>query len=90
MRISLTDPTIYFIAAGIGWAIELIPQIIKTVKRKKVEDISLPFYGICLMSYTVYFIGAHLQRNYILILSHIPSFILLIIMLGLILNYRRK
>jgi len=80
---------IMFVIAGILWGMEVIPQIIKTIKTKSVKDISLPFFIICLSAYCVYFIGAILINNWYLAFSHIPSFIFISIMLLLIFKYRK-
>lgn len=76
--------------AGILWGIELIPQVIKTVKTKNVHGISISFYIICLSAYVVYTIGNALLGNWNIVIAHIPSFILFSIMLILIIKYRRK
>jgi len=81
---------ILFVIAGILWGIELIPQILKTIKRKSVDDISLFFFCLCMTAYLIYFCGATLIQKYILIVAHIPSFLLGIIMIFLIIKYRRK
>jgi len=80
---------ILFSLAGLLWAIELLPQIIKTYKSKCVKDISLPYYFICLSGYTTFLIGASLIKQWFLIGSHIPSFLMLIIMLRLLFKYRK-
>lgn len=85
-----TIGNICFIVAGILWGMELIPQIIKTIRKKSVGDISVLFYNICLLAYIIYMIGAILSQLYVIALAHIPSFILLVVMLGLILKYRKR
>jgi len=35
------------VLAGLLWAVELVPQIIKTVKTKSVKDFSLVFFIVC-------------------------------------------
>ena len=79
---------IYF--AGLLWGIELIPQVIKTLKTKNVEGISLAFYIICLMAYISYAIGNTMLENWNILIAHIPSLILFTIMLVLVLKYRKN
>lgn len=43
----MTIGKILIYIAGLLWGIELIPQIVKTYKTKRVEDISLPFFVMC-------------------------------------------
>jgi uncharacterized protein with PQ loop repeat len=81
---------ILFAIAGILWGIECIPQIIKTIKRKSVKDISPPFFIICLIAYVIYFVGALMIDNYWLAFSHIPSFIFIGMMVVLLFIYGRK
>lgn len=76
--------------AGILWGIELIPQIIKTYKTKSVKDISLSFFSVCLLAYTLYGIGNYLLKNWAVLISHIPSLILNLVMIIMILIYRRR
>ena len=81
---------ICFIVAGILWGIELIPQIIKTIRKKSVGDISILLYSICLLAYIIHMIGAIVSQLYIMAFAHIPSLMLLVVMLGLILKYRKR
>jgi len=82
--------TILICMAGILWGIELIPQLLKTYKTKKVDDISILFFSICLLAYILYGIGNFMLENWIIIVAHIPSFICLSIMLGFLFKYRSK
>jgi len=79
---------ILFIVSGIVWGIELIPQIIKTVKRKSVKDVSLMMFVMCETAYMIYFVAAYLIREYVLIIAHIPSAVLLAVMICLVIKYR--
>lgn len=76
--------------AGILWGIELIPQVLKTLKTKDVNGLSLAFYIICLCAYVVYTIGNIMLGNWNIVIAHIPSLILFFTMLTLVLKYRRK
>ncbi len=76
--------------AGLLWGIDLVPQVIKTVKTKCVKDISLAFYIICLSAYVIYGIGNVILENWNIVIAHIPSFVCLVTMIILILKYRRK
>jgi len=75
--------------AGLLWGIELIPQVIKTLKTKNVKGISLAFYMICLTAYIVYGIGNIMLGNWNIVIAHIPSLILFTTMLILVLKYRK-
>jgi len=81
---------VFFIIAGCMWGIELIPQLIKTLKTKKVEDISLFFPFLCLSAYLCFFIGCIGQENWMLLFSHLLPFVNLTWLLILILKYRKK
>lgn len=74
--------------AGILWGIELIPQIQKTIQTKDVRGISLAFYVICYVAYIISSIGNAINNNWPMIISYIPSFVLLAVMMVLILKYR--
>jgi len=76
--------------AGLLWGIELIPQVIKTLKTKNVEGISLAFYMICLAAYVAYGIGNIMLENWNIVIAHIPSLLLFFTMLVLVLKYRKR
>lgn len=76
--------------AGILWSLELIPQIIKTVKSKNVEGVSLAFFSMCLIAYSLYAIGNYLLGNWSILIAHIPSLVLNCIMIILIVIYKEK
>jgi len=79
-----------FFISGTLWAIEMLPQILKTLKRKLVDDISLPMYTIAIVSFAFFFIGCILSKNWSLLYAHILPFIGVLLMAILILKYRRK
>ena len=81
---------ILFCVAGVLWGIELIPQILKTIKSKCVKDISLPYYFICLSAYFIYITGAILINQWYIVYSHLLSLVMLVIMLYLLLKYRKN
>lgn len=87
MNISLGNSLI--VLAACLWAVELIPQIIKTIKTKKVEDISLIFFATCLIAYGCYAVGNFLEQNWVIFISHIPSLLLNMVMVYLIIKYKK-
>lgn len=86
--ISLSN--LFYSLAGILWAIELIPQLIKTIKTKKVEDFSLFFPCICALAYLCFFVGCINEKSWVLFCAHLLPFANLVFMLILILKYRKK
>jgi len=76
-------------AIGIG-AISLTPQIIQTIKTKKVRDINIYFLIISIISDILYFIYSILTKNNIFIYSVIPPILSHIILLILWLLYNKK
>ncbi len=81
---------ILFFIAGWVWVIDIIPQICKTLKLKSSEDISLPFFVLCIFAYALFLTGALLIRNWAIFIPHMVSFILSFYMIYLILKYRNK
>lgn len=81
---------ILFMLSGTLWAIEMIPQLIKIYIRKSVDDISICFPLIALISFTLFFTASFLTKNWILIIAHIVPFICNIIFLLQIMIYKRK
>jgi uncharacterized protein with PQ loop repeat len=84
---SLGDILIYL--GGIIWGVEILPQIKKTLDTKDVKGISLSFYIMCYIAYLVSSVGLILNKNWPVVISYIPSFILLAWMIILIIKYRR-
>lgn len=81
---------LFFILSGILWSLELYPQLYKTYKTKRTGDISLFYYVMCICAYILFLIGAILMRNWYLLCSHILPFINLIILVILIIKYRKR
>ncbi len=79
-----------FIISGILWGIEMIPQLKTTYKTKHVEGINILFPIICLLSFTIFFIGCIGRRDWILLASNAVPFICISAWLIMILVYRRK
>ena len=46
-----------FLLAGLLWSIELFPQLKKTIRTKRVGDISPFFLTICFIAYIVSILG---------------------------------
>lgn len=84
------NSNIWFILAGILWSIELIPQIYRILRTKKVDDISLFFFSFCFLAYISFLIGSIIMKNNALIFSHIVPFINVSIILVLLIKYRKK
>ena len=84
---SLGDILIYL--GGIIWGVEILPQIKKTLETKDVKGIFLSFYIMCYIAYLVSSVGLILNKNWPVVISYIPSFILLAWMIILIIKYRR-
>lgn len=82
-------PNLLIITAGIIWGIELIPQIIKTIKTKNVEGVSLIFFGMCAFAYIIYELAFLMLGNYGVVIAYLPSFIGNLTMCVLILKYRK-
>lgn len=80
---------ILFIIAGVLWAIELIPQLIRTIRTKSVKDISLFFLTLCFIAYITFLFGCYFIKNWFLFFAHLVPFINVSILLYLVLRYRR-
>jgi len=88
---SLVEIANYLIVfSGMLWGIEMIPQIMKTIKTKNVKGISLSFYVICYIAYLLYIFANSILQNWIIVFSHIPSYIGVTTMVCLILKYNKR
>lgn len=81
---------IFVIVASFLWAIELIPQITKTLRLKTVEDISLWWVLLCFIAYIIYDTAMILHGNWLYFFGHLMPTILGGYFLYLILKYRKK
>jgi len=81
---------ILFIVAGILWTIEFIPQLIKILRTKSVQDISLLFLILCLIAYIIFIVGCLLIKNWFLFFSHFIPFVNVLIVFILVLKYRKS
>lgn len=82
----ISDILLY--TAGIAWGLELVPQIIQTVKTKCVRDLNIIFFSICVFAYILSIIGNWLVGNTVIVYASIPSLIGNIWMVILIIKYR--
>ena len=83
-------PKILYVISGTLWAIELLPQLVKTYKRKTVGDISIFFPLICFISFLIFFIASYLVKNWILIASHTFPLICNVIFLIQVIIYGKR
>ncbi len=83
-------PKILFIISGTLWGIELLPQIIRTYKKKKVGDISVLYPFIGTLAFLSFLSASLLEKNWILLFTHIFPFICIIVFLFQMLIYRKK
>ena len=81
---------ILFLVAGFLWAIEHIPQLRRTVRTKKVQDISVFFFILSFIAYIIFLIGCYFIKNWFLFFAHIIPFVNVSILLYLVLKYKDK
>ena len=81
---------ILFVVAGVLWAVELIPQLIKTIRTKSVKDISLLFLTLCFVAYLIFISGCYFIGNWFLFFSQLIPFVNVCILLYLVLKYKKK
>jgi MtN3 and saliva related transmembrane protein len=83
-------PEIIGIAAGICTAVSLLPQIIKVLKEKKAQDISLFYLLVLLCGLALWTYYGFLRDDIPIIATNMFSMLLNIIMLVLGVVYKRK
>jgi len=84
---TISDILLY--TAGIIWGIEICPQIIQTIKTKHVRDLNLIFFAMCVVAYVLSIVGNSIVNNWVIVYASIPSLIGNIVMVYLIIKYRR-
>ena len=76
--------------AGICTASSLLPQLIKTIKEKKAEDISILMLAVLMLGVATWIFYGVLRNDLPIILTNSFSFLLNIIMMVLRFKYSRK
>jgi len=76
--------------ASFLWAVELIPQIIKTLRLKTVGDISIWWVLPCFIAYIIYEIAMILHGNWVYFFVTLMPTILSGYFLYLVFRYREK
>ena len=83
-------PEIIGMAAGICTAVSLLPQIIKVLREKKAQDISLFYLLVLLCGLALWTYYGFLRDDIPIIATNMFSMLLNIIMLILGIVYKRK
>jgi MtN3 and saliva related transmembrane protein len=78
------------IAAGICTAISLLPQIIKVIREKKTEDISIFYLLVLLVGLALWTYYGFLKDDLPIIATNMFSMVLNITMIGLGLYYKKN
>jgi MtN3 and saliva related transmembrane protein len=87
----MKDISLYVgIGAGIFTAISLVPQLVKIIKEKKSEDISLGMLFILLTGLGGWIWYGILQEDYPIIATNSFSFVINCLIIGFSIAYRRK
>ncbi len=76
------------IAAGVLTAISMIPQLVKVVKEKKAQDISLFMVIILLSGVAVWVVYGILKEDYPIIVTNAFSFAVNLVLLLLSIRYK--
>lgn len=78
------------LVAGVCTAISLLPQIIKVIREKKTEDISLFYLIVLLVGLALWTFYGFLKNDLPIIATNIFSMVLNITMITLGIRYKRK
>ncbi|MDF2192155.1 SemiSWEET transporter [Paraflavitalea sp. CAU 1676] len=64
------------IAASIGTGISLLPQLVKIIREKKAENVSMPMLAVLFMGLVLWVIYGILKKDWIIIGSNALSLLL--------------
>lgn len=84
------NPEIIGIAAGVCTAISLLPQIIKVIREKKTEDISIFYLLVLLLGLGLWTYYGFLKDDLPIIATNMFSMVLNITMIGLGIHYKKN
>lgn len=76
-------PAVLFLISG-------LPQMIKLIKTKSSEDISISMYLITDLAIAIIIVDAYLSQNYSILISNAVSLFLTLINTFLTIKYRKK
>ncbi|MBC7888274.1 MAG: hypothetical protein H7Z13_10305 [Ferruginibacter sp.] len=86
----MTLISIIGISASVFTAMSLIPQLVKLIKEKKAENISLGMLAILFAGLGLWTYYGLLREDLIIILANSFSFIINIILAGFAIMYKKK
>jgi MtN3 and saliva related transmembrane protein len=78
------------IGASIGTGISLLPQLIKIIREKKAENVSLPMLGVLFAGLVLWVIYGIMKEDWIIIISNAVSMILNACTAILSIRYKKK
>ena len=82
--------TLIGIAASIFTAISLMPQLIKVIKEKKAEDVSLGMLAILFAGLGLWATYGFLKKDWIIIVSNCFSFIVNLLLAFYAIKYKKQ
>jgi len=86
----MTLVSIIGVCASMFTAISLIPQLVKVVKEKKAENVSLSMLAILFAGLGLWIYYGLLKDDWIIILSNAFSFVINIILACFAIKYKRN
>ena len=86
----MTLSTIVGVAASVLTATSLLPQLIKSVKEKKADDVSLGMLAILFGGLGLWIYYGFLKKDLILIIANSFSFIINLTLAGFAIKYKNK
>lgn len=86
----MTTITLIGIAASVLTAISLLPQLIKLIKEKKAEHLSLVMLLILLGGLMLWVVYGWLKKDYIIIIANSFSLLINLIVITLTILYKKK
>ncbi|MEO7394199.1 MAG: SemiSWEET transporter [Chitinophagaceae bacterium] len=86
----MTQTLFIGITASVFSAISLLPQLIKLLKEKEAENISMPMLVILFLGLSCWIYYGILQQDWIIITSNIFSVLLNLLVIIFTIKYRKK
>ena len=86
----MNTETLVGIAASIGTGVSLVPQLLKVLKEKKAEDLSLGMLAVLFAGLGLWIAYGFLKKDIIIIVANCFSFIINIALAIFSLKYKQK
>jgi MtN3 and saliva related transmembrane protein len=90
MIVSQIPPALFGMAAGILTSVSLLPQLIKIIRCKRSDEISLGMFFILLTGLVLWIYYGWLKQDFPLVITNTFSLLITLLIIGFTIRYKIK